>query len=208
MQEAINDTLSTSGVTNGSVGEDDDDAQTGGAAILSGLNFDPMWQQGTTSLHSTLRFVPRHLQRSQLLVWSFPSPQNILVYLKQRFCSWRKWVGIPGHLFLLWRPQAERVVHYFFALTSSIWAGLSALCVGLWGWCFVAVGCRENRSRGGLGAQNPQTWVRSSETCRPKFSDKHGLKTTHLANRLSWEHGPGTNNKLVVFSFYSWFSLF
>lgn len=90
VQEAINDTLSTSGVTNGSVGEDDDDDQTGGAAILSGLSFDPMWQQGTTSLHSTLRFVPRHLQRSQLLVWSFPSPQNILVYLKQRFCSWRK----------------------------------------------------------------------------------------------------------------------
>ena len=149
-----------------------------------------MWQQRTTSLHSTLRFVPRHLQPSQLLVWSFPSPQNVLVYLKQRFCSCRKWVGIPGHLFLLWHPQDERVVRYFFALTSSLWAGLSALCVGLWGWCFVAVGCR---SRGGLGAQNPQTRVRSSETCRPKFSDKHGLKTTHLANRLSWEHGPGTN---------------
>ena len=57
----------------------------------------------------------------------------------------------------------------------------------------MALGCRENRNRGGLGAQNPQTWTRSSETCRPKFSDKHGLKTTHMANRLSWEHGPGTN---------------
>lgn len=205
IQEAINETLLTSGVTNGSGSEDDNDAQTGGAAVLSGLSCDPMWQQGPTSLHSTLRSVPCHLEPSQLLVWSFPSPgvsEAEVLQLEEMsrkcqatyFCCGVPKMNMWFATSLLWLPASE-----LGSLPSAWVCEVDAL----WPW---------GAGKTGTG----EAW--GLRTLKPGQGHLRLVGLNSLINTVSkphtWQTGcPGNTareqtRQAWVFSFYSWFSLF